>query len=602
MIAWLEQAQSDNLTSYLAEATGLQVSSLLKMYFSYLEGAQGDDLTKFEYAKTAAQAFQSLVLERLIPAHVTPSLPASIVRSVKNPRKRKALADLPQLNDEPAVSTILGKIAEIDDSAAAARILREHLGEQHSNVVMEVRSINSSRLMRARDAYSAVFEAKWQDYELACRAIAAAGGWPEAIERDLLDAHAMQPGPYFGLSLESLGLLIILIDVIGSGLPQSRKDERCRREFKYFTKEIRRSKLFSGFDFERIATLYYPTFDAMAALAGVIMVDAGCNISTVARIGTTFGQILDDHPGFRRLWPGMKARSDRWIENDLPITRSDGRVSIWSMLERAMELTSFVRAKYFDSDVSECLLLAKGRSGWNSVSTSQIAEQLISIHHKASIKWEGFEVRQLRAAKLLELELSSDRWGIRLAQATANHARPKTSMGYTRHIATVLQYEEAIRRFQDSFQWIIASDIGAVAKKLRVSEATAAASIAAAKETGLGTLCLNRLDGAQLGVRRGEHCDRVEGCANGCQSCVVLLTPETVADLVLLKRKLEEDGPKIAAEYPDRWANNWLPWYALCCAALETAGKGAAERQILNAGRKLGEERGESAPNFVLPW
>lgn len=73
MIAWLEQAQSDNLTSYLAEATGLEVSSLLKMYFSYLEGAQGDDLTKFEYAKTAAQAFQSLVLERLIPAHVTPS-------------------------------------------------------------------------------------------------------------------------------------------------------------------------------------------------------------------------------------------------------------------------------------------------------------------------------------------------------------------------------------------------------------------------------------------------------------------------------------------------------------------------------------------------
>ncbi|WP_146255512.1 hypothetical protein [Azospirillum sp. TSA6c] len=184
MIAWLEQAQSDNLTSYLAEATGLEVSSLLKMYFSYLEGAQGDDLTKFEYAKTAAQAFQSLVLERLIPAHVTPSLPASIVRSVKNPRKRKALADLPQLNDEPAVSTILGKMAEIDDSAAAARILREHLGEQHSNVVMEVRSINRSRLMCARDAYSAVFEAKWQDYELACRAIVAAGGWPESIERD----------------------------------------------------------------------------------------------------------------------------------------------------------------------------------------------------------------------------------------------------------------------------------------------------------------------------------------------------------------------------------------------------------------------------------
>lgn len=236
MIAWLEQTRSDNLTSYLTEATGSEVSSMLKMYFGYLEAGQGDDLTKFEYAKTVAQAFQTLALEKLIPAHISPRPPASVVKKLRIPRKKKALADLPQLYDEPAVSTILKQITENDDSENAARVMREQLRGQYSNVVMEVRTINSSRLMRARDAYSAVFEAKWQDYELARRAIAAAGGWPESITRDLLDVHAMRPGPYFGLSLESLGLLIILIDAIGLGLPQSRKDEQCRKEFKYFTK------------------------------------------------------------------------------------------------------------------------------------------------------------------------------------------------------------------------------------------------------------------------------------------------------------------------------------------------------------------------------
>ena len=86
-------------------------------------------------------------------------------------------------------------------------------------------------------------------------------------------------------------------------------------------------------------------------------------------------------------------------------------------------------------------------------------------------------------------------------------------------------------------------------------------AIQSARRTGLGVWCRDPEAGAQPDVPKGTTCHAVDRCL-GCSKVLVIADEESVTDMIVWSKALEDAEPAWLESNAERWTEHWVPWKA----------------------------------------
>ena len=164
----------------------------------------------------------------------------------------------------------------------------------------------------------------------------------------------------------------------------------------------------------------------------------------------------------------------------------------------------------------------------------------------------------IRSTVLLSMQLRNPN-SIEAVQNFAQHNSDTTTMGYVAKLPYRMILEERVRRFSDTIEVVISSRD--TWEKMGRPVARWHEAIQSARRTGLGVWCRDPEAGAQPDVPEGTTCHAVDRCL-GCSKVLVVADEESVADMIVWSKALEDAEPAWLDSNPERWTEHWVPWRA----------------------------------------
>ena len=164
----------------------------------------------------------------------------------------------------------------------------------------------------------------------------------------------------------------------------------------------------------------------------------------------------------------------------------------------------------------------------------------------------------IRSTVLLSMQLRHPN-SIEPVQMFAQHQSPTMTTGYTAKLPFRMILEQRMRQFSETIEVVICDQ--ETWKKMGRPVEHWQEAIESARRTGLGVWCRDPEAGAQPDVRKGITCHAVDRCL-GCSKLLVYADEESVADMIVWSKVLEDAEPVWLESNPDRWTEHWVPWKA----------------------------------------
>ena len=254
---------------------------------------------------------------------------------------------------------------------------------------------------------------------------------------------------------------------------------------------------------------------------------------------------------------GRKARSrNRPIYSELPL-----RSTVHGCTSAAEALLFFADAvrplRVGHEDMG--LFVHVSRNGFQPLTNWRLQADLSAIAATSeSLASLRIYPTMIRSTVLLSMQLRHPD-SLEAVQMFAQHRHDTTTMGYVAKLPYRMILEQRMREFAEGFEVLVA-DGDAWEKMGRPAEARAEA-IGAARRTGLGVWCRDPEAGAQPDVPKGTACHAVDRCL-GCSKVLVVADEESVADMIVWSKALEDAEPAWLDDNPERWTEHWVPWRA----------------------------------------
>ena len=164
----------------------------------------------------------------------------------------------------------------------------------------------------------------------------------------------------------------------------------------------------------------------------------------------------------------------------------------------------------------------------------------------------------IRSTVLLSMQLRHPD-SLEAVQMFAQHRRDTTTMGYVAKLPYRMVLEQRMRRFAETIEVVVADRDAWEKMGRRVAGWQEA--IGGARRTGLGVWCRDPEAGAQPDVPKGTACHAVNRCL-GCSKILVVADEESVADMIVWSKALEDAEAAWLDDNPERWTEHWVPWRA----------------------------------------
>ena len=164
----------------------------------------------------------------------------------------------------------------------------------------------------------------------------------------------------------------------------------------------------------------------------------------------------------------------------------------------------------------------------------------------------------IRPTVLLSMQLRHPD-SLEAVQMFAQHRRDTTTMGYVRKLPYRMVLDQRMRRFAETIEVVVANRD--TWEKMGRPVAGWREAIGGARRTGLGVWCRDPEAGAQPDVPKGTACHAVDRCL-GCSKVLVVADEESVADMIVWSKALEDAEPAWLDDNPERWTEHWVPWRA----------------------------------------
>lgn len=308
----------------------------------------------------------------------------------------------------------------------------------------------------------------------------------------------------------------------------------------------------------------YPTADAVGAALTLYLCDAGANLAVAFSLNQDCIE-SSDLAGHVRI-TGYKARAaGKAMIVDLPSSGRSVRAMRW-----IRESSDSLRSSAAEEDADLFFLVRmNGRvqavtEHWYGAWFKRLVQQIPELH--------GLRITpsMIRHSILLRAALEND-GRLQAGRAIGQHTEAVTE-GYQRKWVVRLIYDENIKRFQEGIEALMLENREHVAERLGISIEELGRRVALAKDTGLGTLCLDRSGrpGSQ-----GRPCVQLD-CASGvgCPQLVLVAEVEAIAHLQLWQRSLRAVQGEWERDHPQRWEVVWLPWLCLADVVEEKMTRG----------------------------
>ena len=164
----------------------------------------------------------------------------------------------------------------------------------------------------------------------------------------------------------------------------------------------------------------------------------------------------------------------------------------------------------------------------------------------------------IRSTVLLSMQLRHPN-SIEAVQMFAQHKSDTTTMGYVAKLPYRMILEQRMRQFSNTIEVVI-SDQGAW-EKMGHPVARWQEAIQSTRRTGLGVWCRDPEAGAQPDVPKGATCHTVDRCLS-CSKVLVIADEESVADMIVWSKALEDAEHTWIENNAERWTEHWVPWKA----------------------------------------
>ena len=164
----------------------------------------------------------------------------------------------------------------------------------------------------------------------------------------------------------------------------------------------------------------------------------------------------------------------------------------------------------------------------------------------------------IRSTVLLSMQLRHPN-SMEAVQMFAQHQSDTTTMGYVAKLPHRMILEQRMRQFSETMEVVIGDED--TWKRMGRPVARWQEAIRNARRTGLGVWCRDPEAGAQPDFPKGSTCQAVERCL-GCSKIIVIADEESVADMVVWSKALEEAEPAWLKGNSERWTEHWVPWKA----------------------------------------
>ena len=254
---------------------------------------------------------------------------------------------------------------------------------------------------------------------------------------------------------------------------------------------------------------------------------------------------------------GRKARArNRAIYSELPLRRTvHGCMSAAEALKFYADAVRLLRTGH--EDLPLFVHVARGRlqqlSDWSLYldfsAIVAMSERLASLRIFPAM---------IRPTVLLSMQLRHPD-SYEAVQMFAQHRSDTTTMGYVRKLPYRIILEQRMRRFAETLE-VVAANRDAWEKMGRPVAGWLEA-IDRARRTGLGVWCQDPEAGAQPDVPKGTACHAVDRCL-GCSKFLVVADEESVADMIVWSKALEDAEPAWLDDNHERWTEHWVPWRA----------------------------------------
>ena len=164
----------------------------------------------------------------------------------------------------------------------------------------------------------------------------------------------------------------------------------------------------------------------------------------------------------------------------------------------------------------------------------------------------------IRSTVLLSMQLRHPN-SMEAVQMFAQHKSDTTTAGYVAKLPHRMMLEQRMREFSDTIEVVISDED--TWKKMGRPVARWKEAIRSARRTGLGVWCQDPEAGAQPDVPTGTTCDKLDRCLS-CSKILVIADEESVTDMIVWSKALEDAEPVWLENNAERWTSHWVPWKA----------------------------------------
>ena len=190
----------------------------------------------------------------------------------------------------------------------------------------------------------------------------------------------------------------------------------------------------------------------------------------------------------------------------------------------------------------------------------------------------------IRSTVLLSMQLRHPN-SVEAVQMFAQHKSDTTTMGYGAKLPHRMILEQRMRQFSDTIEVVISDqDIWREDGAARLATGKRPSAAHAARVSAYGAR--DPESGAQPDFPKGTTCHAVDRCL-GCSKVLVIADEESVADMIVWSKSLEDAEPAWLENNAERWTAHWVPWKAffevvlnekMTRGVLATIKKNAADR------------------------
>lgn len=303
----------------------------------------------------------------------------------------------------------------------------------------------------------------------------------------------------------------------------------------------------------------------VSAVALLYLIDTGANPSVALSLTLDWEQ-ESEIPGHKKV-AGVKSRPrPKGILDDLPVKDPSVRVT---SIQALRALTVMCQNYRMSSPELKNVLFVHNFFEPKQLTNETLCDRLNYLCRRDPVLAKlRMTPAQIRSSFLLNSTLTSN-GQVALQQALAQHSPGNgVTEGYTMVFPTRLIYAQKIREFQDVLQFDVLSNVEGAISALKLRRPDLRASTKTARHTGLGHTCLNAEAGIQPGSSEGIVCTAIDRCL-GCEMMAYVVTPENLADTLLLREYLAENRKEWETSREARWNAVWGPYLAFCEVVIE---------------------------------